>query len=193
MAPGIVRKPYKWLSDKSTKSIHRLRSSGSSSSSSSPSSPASPVLTPKRGSSSSKEEELKDVFRHFDRDGDGKISALELRTYFGSIGEYMSHEEAQNVIDDLDADGDGLLDFEDFARLMRREGGGEEEEDDDLRKAFEMFVAKGSVCITPKGLQRMLHRLGDDKSYDECAAMIRAFDVNGDGELDFPEFHLMMA
>ncbi|KAF2295096.1 hypothetical protein GH714_031490 [Hevea brasiliensis] len=90
----------------------------------------------------SKENELKEVFRHFDSDGDEKISALELRSYFGSIGEYMSYEEAQAVIEDLDSDGDKLLDFKDFLRLMKREAN---EEDADLKKAFEMFeMEKGS-------------------------------------------------
>ncbi|PPD80519.1 hypothetical protein GOBAR_DD22549 [Gossypium barbadense] len=100
---------------------------------------------------------MKQVFRYFDGDDDGKISALELRAYFGSIGEYMSHEDAQ-------------------------------------MKAFEMFeLEKGSGCITPKGLQKMLNRLGDAKSYDECVAMIQVYDIDGNGVLDFHEFHQMMA
>ncbi|KAF2283626.1 hypothetical protein GH714_012516 [Hevea brasiliensis] len=100
-------------------------------------------------------------------------------------------KEAQAVIDDLDSDGDKLLDFKDFLSLMKREAN---EEDDDLKKAFEMFeMEKGSGCITPKGLQRMLHRLGDAKSYDECVAMIHVFDTDGNGVLDFQEFHQMMA
>ena len=140
---------------------------------------------------------MREVFNHFDGDGDGKISAYELRSYFGSIGEHMSHEEAEGVIHDLDSDGDNLLDFQDFTKLMKsdqgRDGGG----DEDLRKAFEMFVwekeGSGSGCITPKGLQMMLHRLGDNKSYDECVAMIDAFDIDHNGVLDFNEFHQMMA
>ena len=141
----------------------------------------------------SKEDELKEVFRYFDGDGDGKISALELRAYFGSIGEYMSHEEAQGVIADLDSDGDNLLDLEDFLKLMKRETGGEKGDDQDLKKAFEMFeMEKGSGRITPTSLQRMLHRLGDPKSFDECAAMIRVYDIDGNGVLDFNEFHQMM-
>ncbi|KAJ9177163.1 hypothetical protein P3X46_012407 [Hevea brasiliensis] len=182
-----IPKPSKWFSNKSLRlSLHRRRSK-SSSTLSSPSSPMSPC-TPQNNS---KENELKEVFRHFDSDGDEKISALELRSYFGSIGEYMSHEQAQAVIDDLDSDGDKLLDFKDFLSLMKREAN---EEDDDLKKAFEMFeMEKGSGCITPKGLQRMLHRLGDAKSYDECVAMIHVFDTDGNGVLDFQEFHQMMA
>lgn len=189
----VVPKPSKWFSNKSLRvSLHRRGSkSGSSTTSmSSPGSPRSPVrprpLTPK---CSSREDELKEVFRYFDDDKDGKISALELRAYFGSIGEYMSHEEAQGAIDDLDSDGDKLLDFQDFLRLMKRDG-----DDEDLKKAFEMFEwEKGSGCITPRGLQRMLQRLGDTKSFDECKAMIQVYDIDGNGVLDFNEFHQMMA
>lgn len=132
------------------------------------------------------------MFRRFDGNGDGKISANELRSYFGSIGEKLTHQEAEVVIHDLDSDGDDLLDVGDFMKLMKREEDGGEEED--LKKAFEMFEwEKGSGCITPKGLQRMLHRLGDDKSYDDCVSMINAFDVDRNGVLDFNEFLQMMA
>ena len=189
MAPERVANPSKWFSNKSLRlSLHR-RGSNSSSTVSSPRSPRSPISarTPKH---ITKEDELKEVFRHFDGDGDGKISALELRAYFGSIGEYMSHEEAQGVIDDLDSDGDSLLDLQDFLKLMKRSGGA----DEDLKRAFEMFEwEKGSGCITPTSLQRMLHRLGDTKSHEECKAMIQVYDIDGNGVLDFNEFHQMMA
>lgn len=147
----------------------------------------------------SREDELKLVFGLFDADGDGKISASELRAHFGALGEHLSLVEAQGVISHLDADGDGLIDFNDFLRLMRVDGKDrgmndeEKEEEEDLRKAFEMFEQeKGSGCITPKGLQMMLRRLGDEKSYDDCVAMIQVYDIDGNGVLDFHEFHQMM-
>ncbi|KAG1348166.1 Calmodulin-like protein [Cocos nucifera] len=137
-------------------------------------------------------DELREVFRHFDRDRDGKISGGELRAFFMSIGEEIPVEEAEAAISELDSDGDRLLDFGDFVGLMEKEGG--EGEDEDLRKAFEMFeVVKGSGRITPRGVQRMLSRLGDERSFEECKAMIRAYDLDGDGELDFHEFHRMMS
>jgi calcium-binding protein CML len=191
MATDVVPKPSKWFSNKSLRvSLHR-RGSKSGSVLSSPGSPRSPVppRTPKCGT---REDEFREVFRYFDEDRDGKISAVELKAYFESIGEYMSDEEAQGVIADLDSDGDNLLDFQDFMRLMKRDGGGGE--DQDLKKAFEMFEwEKGSGCITPKGLQRMLQRLGNNKSFDECKAMIHVYDIDGNGVLDFNEFHQMMA
>ncbi|KAM7251319.1 hypothetical protein ACFE04_023202 [Oxalis oulophora] len=172
--------------------LHRLRSK--SSSNSTLSSPRSPLpMKPKY----SREDELKEVFRYFDSDGDEKISAVELRAYFGSIGEYMSTEEAQSAIDDLDSDGDKLLDFKDFLKLMKMNNNNSNIDhhiDEDLKNAFEMFEFEEKGCITPKGLKRMLNRLGDDKiSLDDCVAMIRFFDIDGNGVLDFHEFHQMMA
>ncbi|KAF3438841.1 hypothetical protein FNV43_RR17116 [Rhamnella rubrinervis] len=183
-----ISKASKWLANKSLKlSFHGRRRSRSKSGStlSSSGSPMSPRYNPRNAN---REDEMREVFRSFDRNGDGKISALELRSYFGSVGEYMSHEEAQEVVSELDADGDSLIDFEDFLRLMKRDNIAEE---DDLKKAFEMFeLEKG--CITPKSLQKMLGRLGDTKSYDECVAMIQVFDIDGNGVVDFNEFHQMM-
>ncbi|KAK9285958.1 hypothetical protein L1049_025160 [Liquidambar formosana] len=193
MAADNIPKSSKWFSNKSLNvSFQRFeptpsaRFSSSPPRSSPPRSPTSSTLAPKLANS---EDELKDVFRCFDGNGDGKISALELRKYFASIGEFMSHEEAQGMIDDFDTDKDGLLDFTDFVRVMKRKDG-----DEDLRLAFEMFeVKKGSGCITPKGLQRMLKRLGDKRSYEDCVAMIQAFDIDGNGVLDFQEFRQMMS
>ncbi|KAK9285491.1 hypothetical protein L1049_024685 [Liquidambar formosana] len=185
MAADRVSRPSTWASNKDLKlSFNRLRSKSISKLSPS-SSPISSPLTPRGGK---RQEQLKEVFKYFDGDGDGKISALELRNYFASIGEYMSHEQAQGVINDFDTDGDDLLDFKDFVKLMKREGG-----DEDLKMAFEMFeLEKGSGCITPKSLQRTLSRLGDSKSLDECEVMIKVFDVDRNGVLDFQEFHQMM-
>jgi calcium-binding protein CML len=176
-----ILKPSKWFSSKGVK----LRSRSSNSSS---------LCSPKSPMNYNKNEDdkgLREVFKYFDGDGDGKISAYELRSYFGSIGEHMSHEEAERVIQYIDTDGDELLDFNDFIKLMKGEEG--MENDKDLRKAFEMFVwEEKEDCITPKGLQRMLQRLGDDRSYEECVVMIDAFDIDHNGVLDFNEFHQMM-
>ncbi|KAF7134319.1 hypothetical protein RHSIM_Rhsim08G0110900 [Rhododendron simsii] len=189
MEPEIIPKSFRCFPHKGLKlTLPRLKSK-SSSNSSSPRSPGSPI-GPKN---TRREDELREVFRHFDKDNDGKISAIEIRAYFGSIGEYMSHEEAKAVIDELDGDGDEMIDFADFMRLMKRDEDGHEE-DEDVKAAFGMFeFEKGCGRITAKSLQRVLSRLGELRSYDECAAMIRAFDVDGNGELDFHEFHQMMA
>ncbi|XP_027359425.1 putative calcium-binding protein CML23 [Abrus precatorius] len=130
------------------------------------------------------------VFNHFDENGDGKISAVELRQCVEAIGGELSEEEAEAAVELLDGDGDGLLGLDDFVRFV--EEGKEEEKVRDLREAFKMYEMEGCGCITPKSLKRMLGRLGEFKSVDECKAIIARFDLDGDGVLSFDEFRVMM-
>lgn len=187
---------FKWFSTKTLKlnlSFQNRRGSPKSNSSSTLNSPRSNTDDNNSTKSHhSSDKELRRVFSHFDSNGDGKISAFELRDYFGSVGEYISHEAAQEAINEVDTDADGSLGFEDFVGLMTRrdldgDNGGE------LKTAFEMFeVEKGSGCITPKGLQKMLVKLGESRTYGECEAMIKFYDIDGNGVLDFHEFRQMM-
>ncbi|ONK76328.1 uncharacterized protein A4U43_C03F26450 [Asparagus officinalis] len=65
------------------------------------------------------EAELRETFRVFDVDGDGKISAEELMGLFGMLGEEeCGIEECRTMIERVDFDGDGFVCFEDFVRMM---------------------------------------------------------------------------
>jgi calcium-dependent protein kinase len=68
----------------------------------------------------SKEERMRNVFEMLDLDGDGKISASELGM---CLGEYLdSGESVEAVIAEVDTDGDGQIDYEEFvAMFMQRE------------------------------------------------------------------------
>ncbi|KAG0539544.1 hypothetical protein BDA96_03G331900 [Sorghum bicolor] len=139
--------------------------------------------------------ELREIFRHFDRDMDGRISGAELREFFASMGDDGGSLALLGLNKQDGGAGEHLmtLGFDDFVRIVESKGG-EEEEREDLRRAFEAFEAvKGSGRITPRGLQRVLSQLGDEPSVAECEAMIRAYDDDGDGELDFHDFHRMMS
>ncbi|XP_004500649.1 calcium-binding protein CML38-like [Cicer arietinum] len=131
------------------------------------------------------------VLRYFDEDGDGKVSPKELRQKLREMGEEVLLKEAEMAIEAMDSDGDGYLSLEDLVTLM--EEGGEEQKLKDLREAFEMYNDSDKCgFITPKSLKRMLKKIGESKSIDECKAMIKHFDLNGDGVLSFDEFTQMM-
>ena len=135
------------------------------------------------------------IFKHLDEDGDGKLSPSELRRCMETIGEELLIEEAQELVESMDSDGDGLLGLEEFVGWMERDiklRDHEERKMEELREAFRMYVMEGSECITPKSLKRMLGRLGESTSLEDCCVMIGEFDVNGDGVMSFDEFKLMM-
>ncbi|KAG6783523.1 hypothetical protein POTOM_009177 [Populus tomentosa] len=125
--------------------------------------------------------ELRRVFNYFDENGDGKISPAELQSCITSVGGKLSIEEAEAAIRFSDMDGDGLLGFQDFLCLMTGNVS-EEEKTEDLRQAFGLYETEpGSGCITHTSLKRMLSRLGGSNSINDCKAIIRTFDLNGDG------------
>ncbi|MFS8017501.1 putative EF-hand domain pair protein CML [Helianthus anomalus] len=139
-----------------------------------------------------KKEQYTRVFGHIDTNGDGKISPPELQICIGKMGEELSLEEAEMAAALLGSDGDGLLSMEDLVNIV--ESANEEEKVSDLKKAFNMYEEKeGSGRITPKSLRRMLSKLGESRTVDDCKMMIAKFDVNGDGVLSFDEFREMMA
>lgn len=64
------------------------------------------------------EEELIDAFKVFDRDGNGLISAAELRHVMTNLGEKLTDEEVDEMIKEADIDGDGHINYEEFVRMM---------------------------------------------------------------------------
>ncbi|KAH1042382.1 hypothetical protein GLYMA_09G102500v4 [Glycine max] len=87
------------------------------------------------------------------------------------MGGELPMKEAEMAIAALDSDGDGLLSLEDFIALM--EAGGKEQKLNDLKVAFDMYDTESCGFITPKSLKKMLKKMGESKSIDECKSMIK--------------------
>ncbi|KAF5790821.1 putative serine/threonine-protein phosphatase with EF-hands [Helianthus annuus] len=139
-----------------------------------------------------KQQQYKRVFSHLDKNGDGKLSPPELQVCMGKIGEELSLEEAEMVAELMASNGDGLMSFDDLVKVV--ESANEDEKVNDLKMAFKMYEeVEGCGCITPKSLRRMLSRLGESRTVEECELMIAKFDLDGNGVVDFDEFHHMMA
>ena len=79
------------------------------------------MMTARMGDRDSREEIVK-VFRLFDDDETGKISFKNLKRVAQELGENMTDEELQEMIDEADRDGDGEVNEEEFFRIMKRRG-----------------------------------------------------------------------
>jgi len=62
--------------------------------------------------------ELRESFKVFDKNGDGYISAPELRHVMTTLGEKLTDEEVDEMIREADIDGDGKVNYEEFVKMM---------------------------------------------------------------------------
>ena len=65
-------------------------------------------------------EEILKAFKLFDDDETGKISFKNLKRVAKELGENISDEELQEMIDEADRDGDGEINEQEFLRIMKR-------------------------------------------------------------------------
>ncbi|KAG2221850.1 hypothetical protein INT45_003564 [Circinella minor] len=65
-----------------------------------------------------KQEELKEAFDAFDRDGNGVINTEELLLMMNQLGDRITKEEAEKMIQEADHDKDGVIDFNEFSLMM---------------------------------------------------------------------------
>jgi len=68
-------------------------------------------------------DEINKVFALFDEDETGKISFRNLKRISQELGESLTDEELQEMIEEADRDGDGLINPDEFYRVMRKRGG----------------------------------------------------------------------
>ncbi|CAN7063152.1 unnamed protein product [Brassica rapa subsp. trilocularis] len=142
--------------------------------------------------------ELKRVFQTFDKNGDGRITKTELNDSLENLGIYIPDKELTQMIHNIDANGDGCVDIDEFESLYssivdehRKDG---ETEEEDMKDAFNVFDQDGDGFITVEELKSVMGSLGlkQGKTLEGCKKMIMQVDGDGDGRVNYKEFLQMM-
>merc|ERR1712122_474547 len=82
--------------------------------------------------------EFKEAFSLFDKDGDGTITTKELGTVMRSLGQTPTEAELHDMINEVDNDGSGTIDFAEFLSLMSKKMKDADSEEE-LMEAFKVF------------------------------------------------------
>ncbi|ORY22500.1 hypothetical protein BCR39DRAFT_551441 [Naematelia encephala] len=135
--------------------------------------------------------EFKEAFSLFDKDGDGTITTKELGTVMRSLGQNPTEAELQDMIAEVDADGNASIDFAEFITLMARKMADTDTEEE-IKEAFKVFDKDGNGYISSAELKHVMTNLGEKLSDAEISEMIREADKDGDGMIDYNEFVTMM-
>ena len=126
-----------------------------------------------------------------------------------SLGQNPSESELQDMINEVDADNNGTIDFPgtrddqlaingywliyvpEFLTMMARKMKDTDSEEE-IREAFKVFDRDNNGFISAAELRHVMTSIGEKLTDDEVDEMIREADQDGDGRIDYNEFVQLM-
>jgi centrin-1 len=136
-------------------------------------------------------QEIKEAFDLFDTEGLGQIDAKELKVAMRALGFEPKKEEVKRMIADIDREGRGVIEFQDFLDVMTVKMA-ERDPREEILKAFRLFDDDSSGKISLRNLKRVARELGETMTDDELQEMIEEADRDGDGEISEEDFIRVM-
>ncbi|CAJ0640623.1 8011_t:CDS:2, partial [Entrophospora sp. SA101] len=98
--------------------------------------------------------EFNEAFSLFDKDND------ELGTVMRSLGQNPTESELQDMVSEIDADGNGTIDFPEFLTMMARKMKDSDSEQE-IKEAFKVFDKDGNGFISAAELRHVMTNLGE--------------------------------
>ncbi len=121
---------------------------------------------------------FEEAFTLFDKNNDGTISSQELGSVLKSIGHKTTSDELQDMINEVDTDGNGTIEFKEFLDMMARKMK-YMNSTNELREAFKVFDKNGDGYITASELKYAMNNMGEKLTDAEVEEMISEVDTNG--------------
>ncbi|CAD5114659.1 DgyrCDS3709 [Dimorphilus gyrociliatus] len=123
--------------------------------------------------------EFKEAFMLFDKDKDGVVSMKELGSVMRLLGQNPTEAELQDMMNEIDADGNGAIDFEEFLEMLTKKMT-ESSEEDEIKEAFKVFDKNSDGVISFDELRHVLINLGENIKDDDVAEIIKAVITSDD-------------
>ncbi|GAB0094889.1 troponin C [Sergentomyia squamirostris] len=137
---------------------------------------------------------LKKAFDAFDQEKQGFIGSSMVGTILAMLGHQLDQQMLDEIIAEVDEDGSGQIEFEEFATLAARFLVEEDAEamQAELKEAFRLYDKEGNGYITTSVLREILRELDDKITEDDLDMMIEEIDSDGSGTVDYDEFMEVM-
>lgn len=130
---------------------------------------------------------LKNAFDAFDQEKNGFIDAAMVGTILSMLGHQLDDKMLAEIIAEVDDDGSGQIEFNEFCQLAARFLIEEDAEamQQELKEAFRLYDKEGNGYITTAVLREILKELDDKITNDDLDMMIEEIDSDGSGTVDF--------
>merc|ERR1711934_240953 len=131
-------------------------------------------------------------FNLFDKKRTGAIPIGDMGTVLRSLGQNPTEAELAALMEEVDKDKSGTIEFEEFVDLMARTNKTHEQMEEEIKNAFLTFDADGSGFITREELVETLTTMGDPVDEETINGMIAEADLDGEGKIIYAEFTKIM-
>ena len=131
--------------------------------------------------------EFREAFQAFDKDGNGSITTKELGTVMRSLGQNLSDAEIKEVIDEVDEDKNGTIDFQEFLSLMARKMKIIDKEDE-LIDAFKVLDLNGNGKISKYELRYIILSTESGFTGNDVDELLKIAEIDEDGNIDLHDF-----
>lgn len=131
--------------------------------------------------------EFREIFDLMDKDKGGTLCAEEVKALMDLLGMKVKHEDVEAMIDEIDGDGSGQIDFDEFLEVMARPQQVPYKRAD-VARAFRMFADKDAPagCISPEALEKALVKYcGTQVPEDELLRLVNQLDITAEGWIDY--------
>ncbi|KAJ2961399.1 hypothetical protein NQZ79_g3416 [Umbelopsis isabellina] len=143
--------------------------------------------------SSEERESLREIFKIFDKDGDGTVSTSEFTQVLEHLGVRAGESEAQDIIKNVGDKNKGNMNFEEFVAAVGSATSNEQPaQDQELRDCFRAFDKNGDGRISLDELELAMKELGENMTKEELYDMMKDGDADKDGMIDFEEFKRLL-
>jgi len=143
------------------------------------------------GVSETEVEEIKEAFDLFDTDHSVTITPSELKTALASLGFEGKTQAIVQMMSDVDEDGSGMIDFEEFLDMMTAKMS-DKDTRADIAKVFELYDDDNIGKISLRNMKRVAKELGETMNDKDLGEMIERADTDNDGEITLDDFYAIM-
>lgn len=103
------------------------------------------------------------------------------------LGIKVNDRELQILVDQMDTDKNGKIDFNEFKEVMTRRCFRRHSQQE-IELAFNQFDIDGNGYLTVDELQKVMSNMGRQMTINEIKAMVQTLDKDRDGKISLTEF-----
>ncbi|XP_078346486.1 LOW QUALITY PROTEIN: transmembrane protein 117-like [Oculina patagonica] len=132
-------------------------------------------------------EEYRDAFKFFDKDGNGYITTRELGAIMRSLGQNPTETELQDMVNEVDYDGNGVVDFGEFVNMMINQNNNTLDEKE-LLEAFRTFDGDDKGYIFSNEIRYVMRHMGESIPEQDINEILQDHEDSRKRKITFEEF-----